>query len=130
MGNERDIGNGGAAGAAPESPPSSKPLQGIRVVDLTHVLAGPVCTTLLADLGADVVKVERLGYGDLSRHVPPLRNGESYYFAALNRNKRSLALDLKRESAKRALETLIRHADVLVENYRPGTLESLGFGYG
>lgn len=106
-----------------------RPLQGIRVVDLTHVLAGPLCTTILADLGADVVKVERLGGGDISRQVEPVREGESYYFAALNRNKRSLALDLKRDTARHALEKLVQRADVLVENFRPGTLESLGFGY-
>ncbi|MCK1717556.1 CoA transferase [Bradyrhizobium sp. 141] len=106
-----------------------QPLQGIRVVDLTHVLAGPSCTTILADLGAEVVKVERLGVGDLGRQVDPFREGESYYFAGLNRNKRSVALDLKRDGAKRALEELVRRADVLVENYRPGMLEALGFGY-
>ncbi|MGL3104547.1 CaiB/BaiF CoA transferase family protein [Bradyrhizobium sp. BR 1432] len=106
-----------------------RPLQGIRVVDLTHVLAGPSCTTILADLGAEVVKIERLGAGDLSRKVDPFRQGESYYFAGLNRNKRSVALDLKRGGAKRALEELVRRADVLVENFRPGMLESLGFGY-
>lgn len=108
---------------------SRRPLHGIRVVDLTHVLAGPLCTTMMADLGADVVKVERLGAGDISRQVEPFREGESYYFAALNRNKRSLALDLKRDAARHALEKLVQRADVLVENFRPGTLDSLGFGY-
>lgn len=106
-----------------------RPLQGIRVLDLTHVLAGPSCTTILADLGADVIKVERLGVGDLGRQVDPFREGESYYFAGLNRNKRSVALDLKRDGAKRAVEELVRRADALVENYRPGMLEALGFGY-
>lgn len=105
-----------------------RPLQGIRVVDLTHVLAGPFCTTMLADLGADVIKVERLGVGDMGRKVDPFRNGESYHFAGLHRNKRSVALDLKRDSAKRVLEELIQQADVLVENFRPGVLDSLGFG--
>ncbi|MGL3104456.1 CoA transferase [Bradyrhizobium sp. BR 1432] len=104
-----------------------RPLQGIRVVDLTHVLAGPSCTTILADLGAEVVKIERLGVGDLSRQVDPFRHGESYFFAGLNRNKRSVALDLKRDGAKRALEELVGRADVLVENYRPGLLERAGF---
>lgn len=106
-----------------------QPLHGTRVVDLTHVLAGPSCTTILADLGAEVVKIERPVVGDLSRQVDPFRHGESYYFAGLNRNKRSVALDLKREGAKRVLEELVRKADVLVENFRPGMLASLGFGY-
>ncbi|MGY3372024.1 crotonobetainyl-CoA:carnitine CoA-transferase CaiB-like acyl-CoA transferase [Bradyrhizobium sp. GM2.4] len=106
-----------------------RPLHGIRVVDLTHVLAGPFCTTIMGDLGADIVKIERLGAGDVSRQVEPFREGESYYFAALNRNKRSLALDLKRDAARHALEKLVQRADVLVENFRPGTLDSLGFGY-
>lgn len=106
-----------------------RPLQGIRVLDLTHVLAGPICTTILADLGADVVKIERLGHGDISRKVEPCREGESFYFAALNRNKRSLALDLKRNEGRQVLEKLAVRADVLVENFRPGTLDSLGFGY-
>ncbi|MDA9489688.1 CaiB/BaiF CoA transferase family protein [Bradyrhizobium sp. CCBAU 11361] len=108
---------------------SRRPLQGIHVLDLTHVLAGPSCTTILADLGAEVLKVERLGVGDMSRQVDPIRQGESYYFAGLNRNKRSLALDLKRKGAKLILEELVRRADVLVENFRPGMLEALGFGY-
>lgn len=106
-----------------------RPLEGIRVVDLTHVLAGPFCTTILADLGADVVKIERLGSGDMGRKNAPLRNGESLRFAGLHRNKRSVALDLKRDAAKRVLEQLIQRADVLVENFRPGMLDSLGFGY-
>lgn len=112
-----------------EQDPARRPLQGIRVVDLTHVLAGPLCTTIMADLGADVVKVERLGAGDISRQVEPFRADESYYFAALNRNKRSLALDVKRDAGRLALEKLVQRADVLVENFRPGTLDSLGFGY-
>ncbi|MGY8685679.1 CoA transferase [Bradyrhizobium sp. UFLA05-153] len=106
-----------------------QPLHGTCVVDLTHVLAGPFCTTVLADLGAEVIKVERLGVGDMGRKVDPFRNGESYHFAGLHRNKRALALDLKRDAAKHILEQLIVRADVLVENFRPGTLESLGFGY-
>ncbi|MET4359063.1 crotonobetainyl-CoA:carnitine CoA-transferase CaiB-like acyl-CoA transferase [Bradyrhizobium sp. RT9b] len=117
------------AGDAGAQDLARRPLHGIRVVDLTHVLAGPLCTTIMADLGADVVKVERLGAGDVSRQVEPLRKGESYYFAALNRNKRSLALDLKRDAARHALEKLVQRADVLVENFRPGTLDSLGLGY-
>lgn len=118
-----------AAGRPETREAGARPLHGIRVVDLTHVLAGPLCTTIMGDLGADVVKVERLGAGDVSRQVEPFREGESYYFAALNRNKRSLALDLKRDAARHALEKLVQRADVLVENFRPGTLDSLGFGY-
>ncbi|MCK1619714.1 CoA transferase [Bradyrhizobium sp. 159] len=106
-----------------------RPLHSVRVVDLTHVLAGPICTTILADLGADVVKIERLGQGDISRKVEPCHEGESYYFAALNRNKRSLALDLKCNAGRHILEQLVERADVLVENFRPGALEALGFGY-
>ncbi|MCK1588604.1 CoA transferase [Bradyrhizobium sp. 169] len=106
-----------------------RPLQGIRVVDFTHVLAGPYCTTILADLGADVVKIERRGVGDVCRQAEPFRKGQSYYFAGLNRNKRSVALDLKHDSGKHAVEELIKQADVVVENFRPGTLETLGLGY-
>ncbi|WP_164940746.1 CaiB/BaiF CoA transferase family protein [Bradyrhizobium zhanjiangense] len=105
------------------------PLKGIRVVDLTHVLAGPYCSTILTDLGAEVIKIERPGIGEICRRMDPFRERESYYFAALNRNKRSLALDLKLDGAKLVLEDLIRRADVLLENFRPGTLDSLGFGY-
>ncbi|WP_342709988.1 CoA transferase [Bradyrhizobium sp. B124] len=105
-----------------------QPLRGVRVVDLTHVLAGPYCTTILADLGADVIKVERVGLGDMGRRADPLRGGESYNFVGLNRNKRSVALDLKNDAAKQILERLVQRADVLVENFRPGVLESLGFG--
>ncbi|MGY2843442.1 crotonobetainyl-CoA:carnitine CoA-transferase CaiB-like acyl-CoA transferase [Bradyrhizobium sp. USDA 4509] len=105
-----------------------KPLRGIRVVDLTHVLAGPYCTTILADLGADVIKIERVGVGDMGHMVDPFRGGESYHFAGLHRNKRGVALDLKCDAAKQVLEQLLQRADVLVENFRPGTLESLGFG--
>ncbi|MES5485122.1 CoA transferase [Bradyrhizobium sp. INPA03-11B] len=108
---------------------SRQPLHGLRVVDLTHVLAGPFCTTILGDLGAEVTKVERVGVGDMGRKVDPFRNGESYHFAGLHRNKRGVALDLKCEAAKPVLEQLIMRADVLVENFRPGTLEALGFGY-
>lgn len=110
-------------------------LDGIRVVDLTHVMAGPTCTQLLADLGADVIKVERLPGGDDSRRsVPPTFKGpggaeESAAFCIMNRGKRGLALDLKKEGGRRVLERLLDRADVLVENYRAGTLEKLGFGW-
>ena len=108
----------------------TQPLHGIKVLDLTRVLAGPYCTMLLADMGADVVKVERPGAGDDTRaYGPPFVNGESAYFMSVNRNKRSLTLNLKHADGLRILERLIAAADVLVENFRPGTMESFGYGY-
>lgn len=101
-------------------------LAGIRVVDLTRVLSGPFCTMLLADLGADVIKVEG-PEGDPTRAIGAGRDGLSWYFAAFNRNKRSILLDLKREADRQVLARLIETADVLVENFRPGVLEAMGF---
>jgi len=107
-----------------------KPLDGIKVLDLTRVLAGPYCTMLLADMGADVVKVERPGAGDDTRAFgPPFVNGESAYFMSINRNKRSLTLNLKEDKARQILRQLLETIDVVVENFRPGTMESFGFGY-
>jgi crotonobetainyl-CoA:carnitine CoA-transferase CaiB-like acyl-CoA transferase len=107
-----------------------KPLDGIKVLDLTRVLAGPYCTMLLADMGADVVKVERPGAGDDTRAFgPPFVNGESAYFMSINRNKRSLTLNLKEDKARQILRQLLETVDVVVENFRPGTMESFGFGY-
>ena len=106
------------------------PLAGVRVVDLTRVMVGPYCTMMLGDLGADVVKVEIPGRGDDTRHWgPPFVDTESVYYLSVNRNKRSIALDLKQDAAKDALWRLIDGADVLVENFSPGTLGRLGFGY-
>jgi crotonobetainyl-CoA:carnitine CoA-transferase CaiB-like acyl-CoA transferase len=106
------------------------PLDGIRVLDLSRVLAGPYCTMLLADLGADVVKVERPGEGDETRTWgPPYAGGESTYFLSINRGKRSVALDLARPDAQEALARLAREARVVVENFRPGVAERLGAGY-
>ena len=106
------------------------PLAGVRVFDLTHALAGPYCTMLLGDLGADVLKIETPGEGDHSRHWgPPFIEGESSYFLSVNRNKRSVALDLKSELGKRAARDLAGHCDVVVENLRPGTAARLGLGY-
>ena len=102
-------------------------LAGVRVIDLTRVLAGPFCTQLLADMGADVVKVEGPD-GDLVRRQGTVREGLSWYFAQFNRNKRSIVLDLYGESGREALADLLRSADVLVENYRPGVLAKMGFG--
>src|SRR4051794_5740175 len=102
------------------------PLAAIRVLDLSRILAGPVCTQVLADLGADVVKVERPGSGDDTRHWgPPFLpdGGASAYFLSCNRGKRSIALDLTLPSARALLDELICHADVLIENFLPADLE-------
>ncbi len=104
-------------------------LHGIRVLDLTRVLAGPYCTMFLGDLGAEVVKVEQPGVGDDTRGWgPPFAGGESAYFLSVNRNKQSLALDLKSPEGKDLLRRLAHRSDVLIENFRPGTMERLGLG--
>jgi len=103
------------------------PLSGIRVVDLTRILAGPFCTMMLADMGAEVIKVETPGVGDPLRQQGAIKSGLSWYFAAFNRNKRSLALNLRSEEGKAVLARLIAESDVLVENYRPGVLAEMGF---
>ena len=102
------------------------PLDGLRIVDLTRVLSGPFCTMILGDLGADVIKVEN-AEGDTVRTQGASKEGLSWYFAGFNRNKRSIVLDLKSRDGKAALEALIRGADALVENFRPGVLDRLGF---
>ena len=107
---------------------SGAPLAGVRVLDLSRVLAGPFCSMILADLGADVIKVEELGRGDGTRTIPPLVGGESHYFLAVNRNKRSLALDLKRPEGRDLALRLAARADVLLENFRPGVMDRLGLG--
>jgi CoA:oxalate CoA-transferase len=104
-----------------------KPLAGIRVIELANFIAGPLAGTLLADMGADVIKVEPPG-GDMSRATPPIRNNESVSFVALNRNKRSLVLDLKRPEAIEILRKLAGKSDVFLEAYRPGALDKLGLG--
>ncbi|WP_280482338.1 CaiB/BaiF CoA transferase family protein [Nocardia cyriacigeorgica] len=104
------------------------PLDGVRVVDLSRVLAGPYCTALLADAGADVVKVEAVS-GEDARHLGPFRDGESIYFTVLNRGKRSIALDLKSADGRDALLRLIEDVDVVVENFRPGVTTRLGVDY-
>jgi formyl-CoA transferase len=106
-----------------------KPLTGIRVVDLSRVLAGPYCSLLLADMGAEVIKVEEPGKGDDTRAWPPFVGGESTYFMSVNRGKQSLTLNLKAAGARTVLRRLLESADVLLENFRPGTLDRLGFGY-
>jgi CoA:oxalate CoA-transferase len=105
------------------------PLAGVRILDLTRVLAGPYCTTLLWELGAEVLKIEQPGHGDDTRAFPPFVNGESVYFASINRGKRSLALDLKNPEDRVVFDRLLERADVLVENFRPGTMERMGYGY-
>ncbi len=106
------------------------PLQGVRVLDLTRAVAGPFCTMLLGDLGARVIKIEEPRTGDETRHWgPPFIGGESVYFLALNRNKESVALDLKLSSDVAALRRLAAEADVVVQNFRPGVAERLGIDY-
>jgi CoA:oxalate CoA-transferase len=106
-----------------------KPLDGITILDLTHVLAGPFCTQSLQDLGARVIKVERPGSGDDTRAFPPFLAGESAYFATLNAGKQSIALDLKATADRTVFDRLVARADVLVENYRPGVMARLGYGW-
>ena len=106
------------------------PLEGIRVIDLTRILAGPYCTMMLGDMGAEVIKIEHPQGGDDTRGWgPPFLNGVSTYFISINRNKKSLTLNLKDERGKELLRDLIRKGDVIVENFRPGTLEKLGFSW-
>jgi len=105
------------------------PLAGVRVIDLTRVLAGPFCSMSLGDMGADVIKVEEPGKGDDTRGWPPFAGGEATYFMSVNRNKKSLTLNMKAPEGQAILRRLIAKADVVIENFRPGTMERLGFGY-
>lgn len=106
------------------------PLQGLKVIELAHVMAGPTCGLMLADMGADVIKVEKVPGGDDARRMtPPKIDGEAAAFLMVNRNKRGIALDLKHEQGKAVLRRLLADADVLIENYRKGTMERLGLGY-
>lgn len=107
--------------------PTPGPLAGITVIDLTRVLAGPYCTMMLADLGARVIKIENPDGGDDSRHVGPFVDGESAYFASVNRNKSSIALDLKNPDDRAVLDRMLATADVLVENFRAGVMDKLGY---
>jgi len=108
---------------------SPGPLDDLLIVDLSRVLAGPYATMVLSDLGARVVKVERPGTGDDSRHIGPFRDGQSAYFASINRGKQSIALDLGVAADRAVFEALLVRADVLVENFRPGVMDKLGFGW-
>ncbi|MDE3155083.1 MAG: CoA transferase [Acidobacteriota bacterium] len=113
-----------------EVAPPSGPLAGLTVLDLTRVLSGPYCTMLLGDMGARVIKIERPGRGDDTRAWgPPFVEGESAYFLSINRNKESVTLDFKQPEGRAVLDALIARADVLVENFRPGTLAKLGLAY-
>lgn len=106
---------------------SKGPFEGILVIDLSHVLAGPFATMMLSDLGARVIKVERPGSGDDSRAFGPFKDSKSLYFAFVNRGKESVALNLKHPEDKALFEAMVKHADVLVENFRPGTMDRLGY---
>lgn len=113
-----------------EATEATGPLAGLKVLDLSHVMAGPVCGMMLADMGAEVIKVEKLpGGDDTRRSVPPSIAGESAAFMMMNRNKRGIALDLKSPQGREVLFRLIDSSDILIENYRKGALERMGFGY-
>ena len=105
------------------------PLQGCRVLELAHIMAGPVAGMMLADMGAEVIKVEKVNGDDTRRMTPPTIGDQSAAFMMMNRNKRGIALDLKTDAGRAVLLRLIRKADILVENYRRGTMEKLGLGY-
>src|SRR5262245_11550279 len=105
------------------------PLDGVRVIDLTRVVAGPYCTMMLGDMGAEVIKIEEPLHGDDSRGWGPFIDGWSSFFLQLNRSKKSVTIDLKSEDGAGALRRLIETADVLIENFRPGSLAGLGFDY-
>lgn len=106
-----------------------KLLEGVKVLDLSRVLAGPYCGMMLADMGADVIKVEMPGKGDDARKNPPMVQGYSAYYMNLNRNKRGITLNLKSEKGKEIFRELIKDTDILIENYRPGVMDKLGLGY-
>src|SRR5206468_596085 len=105
------------------------PLAGVRVLDLTRVLAGPFCAMMLGDMGAEVIKVEEPGKGDDTRSWPPFVGGESTYFMSVNRSKKSITLNLKSPDGAEILRKLVKKSDVLLENFRPGTMDKLGFGH-
>ena len=105
------------------------PLDGVKVLDFTAIMAGPYCTLMLADMGAEVIKIENFPEGDGSRRFDPKVNGESYCFAVLNRNKKSVALNMKSERGKEIFLKLARDADIVIENYRPGVTRKLGIDY-
>ena len=107
----------------------ARALEGIKVLDLTRVLAGPYATMILGDMGAEIIKIEAMGTGDDSRAFGPYVNGESAYFMSINRNKKSITMNLKNPEAIRVFKEMVKKVDVVVENFRPGTMEKLGIGY-
>ena len=107
----------------------ARALEGLKVLDLTRVLAGPYATMILGDMGADIIKIEAVKTGDDSRAFGPYVNGESAYFMSINRNKRSITMNLKNPEAVKTFKEMVKKADVVVENYRPGTMEKFGLGY-
>lgn len=108
----------------------SLPLSGVRILDLTLIMAGPYCTLILGDLGAEVIKIEKPGIGESSREMPPhFFEGQSAYFIAMNRNKKSMTLDLKSEAGKRIFYDLARKSDVVIDNFRPGVVKKLGIDF-
>eukprot|EP00111_Clytia_hemisphaerica_P016060 TCONS_00047526-protein len=115
---------------SPDGEPDRGPLDGVRVLDMSRVLAGPYCTQLLGDMGAEVIKIERPGSGDDTRAWgPPFVGGESCYYLSINRNKRSIVVDVKTEDGKQIIYDLAKRSDVFVENFQRGKIEKMGFGY-
>ena len=109
---------------------SGGPLSGLKVFELAHIMAGPTCGLMLADMGADVIKVEKVPGGDESRHfLPPDIDGEAAAFMMMNRNKRGIAVNLKDDAGKEVLKRLLKTADAVIENYRIDTMDQLGLGY-
>lgn len=106
-----------------------RPLEGIKVLDLSRILAGPYCTMILKELGAEIIKVELPGKGDDSRYYGPFKNGQSVYFISINRGKKSITLNLKSAEGIKILKEMVKKFDILLENFRPGTMEKLGIGY-
>ena len=107
----------------------AKPLKGIKVLDLSRILAGPYASMLLAELGAEIIKVERPGIGDDARHYGPFKNGQSVYFISINRGKKSITLNLKSAEGIEIIKKMVQDFDILIENFKPGTMEKLGLGY-
>ena len=105
------------------------PLEGIRILDFTQAMAGPIATMLLGDLGAEIIKIEPINGDQTRKWAPPYMNGMSSYFLSANRNKRSIAVDLKQAEGKSIVEKLLKSADVVIENFRPGTMEKMGLSY-
>ena len=118
-----------AAPSAATDPADTPPLAGVKVLDLSRVLAGPFASMILADLGAEVIKVEEIGRGDGTRTIPPFANGESHYFLAINRNKKSVAVDMKKPAGRDLILKLARESDVVLENFRAGVMDRLGLGW-